>query len=138
MDEEFDCSIYGHYRGMGSIPGPVQCRLKRSGITASVVKVTPVAQIQPLAWDLSYALGAAIKKIKEKKKSLEVSSHNKVEMNGECHADIKTSLRVHDKGSIKSRGGNSHILFFRIQATLGAFVLNLETTFKRDKVKCPI
>ena len=40
-------------------------------------------------------------------------------MNQECHVDIKTSLGYSDKGSIKSREGKSHTLFFIDQATPG-------------------
>ena len=40
-------------------------------------------------------------------------------MNQECHVDIKPSLGYSDKGSIKSREGNTQTLLFIDQATLG-------------------
>ena len=51
---------------VGSIPGLVRC-VKRYGFdTAAVVQVATVAGIQSLAWELPYAVGAALKKKKKK------------------------------------------------------------------------
>ena len=51
----------GHCRGTGSVPSPGQW-VEGSGVAATV------AQSQSLAWELSYAVGAALQKKKEKKK----------------------------------------------------------------------
>ena len=53
-------------RGAGLIPGSVQCGL-RIWIAAAVVYVVALARIQSLAWELPYAMGAALKKKKKKK-----------------------------------------------------------------------
>ena len=46
---------------MGLIPGPVQW-VKGSGVAAAVVQVAAVAWSQPLAQELPYVTGVAIKK----------------------------------------------------------------------------
>ena len=46
---------------MGLIPRPVQW-IKGFGVAAAVAQVTAVAQIQCLAQELPYAVGAAIKR----------------------------------------------------------------------------
>ena len=61
MVSESDCSTSSHCGGTDSIRGPVQW-VKGSGIAAAV------AQIQPLAWEIPYALIAARKRKKKKKR----------------------------------------------------------------------
>jgi len=46
------------------VPG-LACWVKGSGIATTVALVAVVAQIQSLAWELPYAIGAAMKKEKE-------------------------------------------------------------------------
>ena len=53
-----DCSSSGHYGGKGLVPGLAQW-VKGSAVA------TAVARIQYLAWELSYPVGAAIKKEEE-------------------------------------------------------------------------
>ena len=59
---ESDRGGSGHFRGVGWIPSAAQW-IKRSGIAAAVVR------IQLLAWELPYAVDAAIK-LKKKKKGI--------------------------------------------------------------------
>ena len=52
------------YGGTDSTPGQVQW-VKGSDVAAALAQVAPVAWIQFLAWELSYAAGMAIKKKKK-------------------------------------------------------------------------
>ena len=54
---------------MGLVPSLEQW-VKESGVAAAVAWVTAPARIQSLAWELAYAVGAAIKKKKKKKEFL--------------------------------------------------------------------
>ena len=55
-------------RGVGSAPGLAQ-QVKGSGVATAASWVTAVARIQFLAWELPYAVGAAIKKKKKLSKN---------------------------------------------------------------------
>ena len=52
-------SSSGHCRGAGLIPSPAQW-VKGSSVATVVAQVTATAQIQSLAWELPYTVGAAI------------------------------------------------------------------------------
>ena len=54
------CSSSGCCRGAGLIPGVAQW-VKGFGVAAAVAQVTAGAQIQSLAQELPYTMGAAIK-----------------------------------------------------------------------------
>ena len=49
-----------HCAGVGWIPSPKQW-VKETSVAAAAVMAEAKAQVQPLAWALSYAVGAAIK-----------------------------------------------------------------------------
>ena len=62
-------AVAGSLQTQGSIPGSAHCVRGSSTATVTVaVQVSAAVQIQSLAWELSYAMGAAIKfkKINEK------------------------------------------------------------------------
>ena len=61
------CSSSGHCRGAVLIPGTAQ-GVKGSGIAAAVAQVAVVVQIQPLAWELPYNVGATKKEKNTKQK----------------------------------------------------------------------
>lgn len=52
--------------GVGSNPGLVQW-VKASSVATSAAQVSTMAQFQPLAWELAYTMGVAIKKGKSNK-----------------------------------------------------------------------
>ena len=63
MAQWVNCYGLGCCRGMGSISGTAQW-VKGLGIAIAAAQVAAVAQIQSLAWELSYATGVVIKKKK--------------------------------------------------------------------------
>ena len=59
------------YRGVGSISAR-HSGLKGSGVATAAAWVAAAAQIQSLAWEIPYAVDAAIKKKKKKKKKKKI------------------------------------------------------------------
>ena len=49
----------------------------KSGVAVAVAQATAAVAIQPLAWELPYATGSALKELKKKKKERERESERK-------------------------------------------------------------
>ena len=60
---ESNCCRSAHCSSTGLIPSPAHW-VKGSGVATAAAQIAAAAQIQSLAWELSYAMGVAIKKQK--------------------------------------------------------------------------
>ena len=77
-------------KDVGSIPGPAQC-VKDPALLWLWCK--PTALIGPLAWEPPYAMGAALKRQKDKEKGKK-KSKTEMEESGSLTSDTTTKLHL--------------------------------------------